>query len=330
MIRDPSNSNDVDIIANRVAFSAAQGLSGNEKSVGGSLDQLFGTGKLSNIFPQLFALNSSDYAKALNALSGAEFAQLDQSVLWSTGQLNSTITDRMDCDSNWAASAQGIENKRCFVPGKTQVWARIDGSWNHDSGDSNAPGYGESQYAVYGGADYAFTNDTFVGLAAGYFSSDMSFDDWTGMGGSSINYSGLQAAGYGGYDDGRFYARGIGSFGVYTGDSHRQFGLTGSPLDPSGSFDASVESFYGEMGRRYTMMPQTTVTPFLGVSIAHSDVGGFTKSDPNNTGAALKVGDGLGTRWRALSAVGSRVTGARGGPRCRLPGSTSSWTRYCR
>ena len=43
----------------------------------------------------------------------------------------------------------------------------------------------------------------------------------------------------------------IGSYGNYTGTSSRLFGLlTAAPIDPSGSFNASVESFYGEVGRR--------------------------------------------------------------------------------
>ena len=144
---------------------------------------------------------------------------------------------------------------------------------------------------IYGGADYALTNHWFVGLAGGYFTSDMGFDDWSGAGGSSIDYGGLQAALYGGYDDGTWYARGIGSFGLYSGDSHRLFGLTVSPIDPNGEFGASVKSFYGEVGRRFAVMPGTMATPFLGVSLAHSNVGGFTESDPNGSGVALAVGD---------------------------------------
>ena len=234
----------VDLVVDRLAFSAPPGLTGTQVSVAEALDTIFpavGTGSFSNVVASLFALNNADYAQALNALSGAEFAQLDQSILWSTGQLNSTVTDRMDCGANWAASASGQEDKRCFVPGKTQVWARIHGSWNDNGGDANARGYDEFQMGVFGGADYAFTNDWFVGLAGGYFTSDMGFDDWSGAGGSSIDYSGLQAALYGGYDDGTWYARGIGSFGLYNGDSHRNFGLTSTPIDPTGRFDAAVE-----------------------------------------------------------------------------------------
>lgn len=97
----------VDLDVTRLAFSAVPGLSANQQSVGAALDKLSGTNTVGGIVPQLFSLNNAEYAKALNALGGAEFAQLDQSVLWSTGQLNSTITDRMDCGANWAASANG-------------------------------------------------------------------------------------------------------------------------------------------------------------------------------------------------------------------------------
>ena len=214
---------------------------------------------------------------------------------------------------NWAASAAsgggGPEGKRCFEPGKTNVWARIDNSWNNDSGNTNAPGYAESQFGVFGGVDRSFANDTFLGLAAGYVTDDMNFDNWTGMGGSSISYKGGQVAAYGGYDDGRTYARGIGSFGDYSGTSHRLFGLTASPLDPSGSFNATVESFYGEIGRRYTVAPRTTMTPFLGVTVAHDNVGGFTET-PITDPAALKVGGSSGNSL--ASDLGARVEGQWG------------------
>ena len=302
----------VDLIVDRLAFSAVQGLSASQKSIAQTLDAASASpGGLAGVIGDLFALDATAYAQALNALSGAEFAQLDQSILWSTGQLNSTVTDRMDCGANWAASASGQEDKRCFVPGRTQVWARVHGSWNNNGGDGNAPGYDESQQGIFGGADHAFANNWFVGLAGGYFTSDMGFDNWSGAGGSSIDYSGMQAALYGGYDDGAWYARGIGSFGLYSGDSHRLFGLTTTPIDPNGSFDASVESFYGEVGHRYAVMSETMATPFLGIGVAHSNVGGFTESDPNGSGAALTVGDASGDSL--ASVVGARVTGHWGG-----------------
>ncbi len=299
--------NTMEVIADPVAFDQVAGLSGGQQSIGKALDALLGTGKLGTIFPQLFALNNADYANALSALDGAAFAQLNQSVLWSTGQLNSTITDRMDCDANWAAGANGQEGRRCFVPGKTNVWARINGTWNNETGNNGAPGYNESQMGVFGGVDHALANDWFVGLAGGYFTSDMGFD-LGGMGSSSINYSGFQVAGYGGYDDGRFYARGIGSYGDYTGSSSRTFSAgTLSPIDPSGSFNASVESFYGETGRRYTVAPQTVVTPFAGISIAHSDVGGFTETSPTPDPTALIVGASHGDSLAGV--LGARVEG---------------------
>ena len=80
-----------------------------------------------------------------------------------------------------------------------------------------------------------------------------------------------------------------------------------SPIDPNGEFGASVESFYGEFGRRYAIMPRTMATPFLGVSLAHSNVGGFTESDPNGSGVALAVGDVSGDSL--ASVVGGRVAG---------------------
>lgn len=237
-------------------------------------------------------MNSNDYPKALDQLAGAEFAQMIQSVLWSPGQINSSITDRMDCGLNWVGGA-GASGARgpdaCFDPGHVQVWGRIGGDWNTNDGDKNAPGYSESQSDFVVGGDYAINKNVFLGLAGGYFSSDMNFDKWGGRGGSSINYDGGQFALYGGWDNGTWYARQIISYSGYSGNSHRDISLGASPVDPSGKFNASVWSGYGEVGRRYAVMNNMMATPYLGLGLADANVQSFTEKDPNGTGARLKV-----------------------------------------
>jgi outer membrane autotransporter protein len=47
------------------------------------------------------------------------------------------------------------------------------------------------------------------------------------------------------------------------------------------------------------------LTPFLGITVAHDNVGGFTESDPSGSGAALKVGSSSGNSL--ASDLGARV-----------------------
>ena len=175
-------------------------------------DVFKGTNKFDQLVATLFTIdNAHTFGQALDQLSGAQFAQELQSVIWSTREINKTIAGRMDCmlDSvavyganGGGADAQGggadMPVKApprplpvytgCFVPGHWTVWAQGHGSWNHDDGDSNAPGYKETQYGAYIGADYALTPNWFIGIAGGYFNSNMNFDQFGGVGGGSIRY----------------------------------------------------------------------------------------------------------------------------------------------
>jgi len=187
------------------------------------------------------------------------------------------------------------------------MWARAQGVWNHDSGDINAPGFDEEQWGVWGGADYALNSPIFMGVAGGFFNSNMDFDKFGGARGATIDYSGGQVAGYAGWDNSVWYNRGIVSAGFYNGNSHRNFTFT-SPI--KGDQDSDVVSFYDEAGRRFAIGPNVTITPFAGVTIANAQLDGFTETDPANSGAALKISDSDGDSL--VSTVGLRFNGAWG------------------
>ena len=314
------DNGNVDLKVTRQGFGSVGGLSKNESAVGGGIDDVYSklpaSGKFSDLVQNLLLVDSqSDYAKILDQLSGAQYAQMLGSVLGSTGEINSTITDRLDCGTNYvpgAGSSAAHGPTACFNPGHVQLWGRVTGGWNTDSGDSNAPGYSEDQYGLLFGGDYAVTDHIFLGLAGGYFSSNMNFDRFGGLDGASGDYQGGQFAAYGAWDNTVWYGRGIVSAGVYSGSMHRDFqGINPSPVDPSGSPDSSVVSFYGEGGRRFVVTPNVTATPFLGLGIAGAQLDGFTESDPNGTGAALKISDSDASS--VASVLGLRVSGNWGG-----------------
>ena len=311
-------NHNVDLKVTRQGFGDVKGLTKNQSSAGNGIEKVYdklpANGDFTDLVQQLTVMNEQDYPLALDQLAGAEYAQMIQSVLWSTGQLNSSVTDRMDCGLNWvpgAGSSGARGPNACFDPGHFQVWGRVGGGWNNNDGDANAPGYNESQGDFLVGGDYAINQRLFFGIAGGYFSSDMNFDKWGGRGGSSINYDGAQVALYGGWDNGTWYARKIISYGTYSGNSHRNISLGASTIDPSGNFDASVLSGYGEVGRRYTVMNNIMATPYLGLGLAGANLQSFTEKDPNGTGARLKV---KGTDANSVATtLGVRVNGHWGG-----------------
>lgn len=329
------DGNNIDLKVDRVAFNKVAGLTKNQKATGGGIEKVYSQidedTNFGRMVANMFTLDKGSYQDLLNQLSGAEYANHLQSVLWSTRAIDRIITERMECtDGSYQRTADGSSSVKvgnntvtptadvvaatgCFHQGEGNVWMSGFGQWNSLSGDKNAPGYDETQYGILFGADYAFTDDFFAGLAGGYFNSQGDFDRFGGRSGASIDYDGLQIAAYGGYDNSLYYLRGIVAYGNYSGDSHRMFKYPGSAaVDPSGSPDSDTWSFYGETGYRFNVMTSGTITPFLGLSLASANLDGFTEKDPEGTGAALTIHDSdassvasvLGARFTADMAVG--------------------------
>ncbi len=113
----------------------------------------------------------------MDQLSGAQYGQLLQSLLWSARPLNESITDRMDCggvDAQIPALNAGtVDRAGCFRPGEVRAWGRLWGGWNSNDGDVNTPGYDEDQFVFWGGIDYAITSSWFVGAAGGGFQREV-------------------------------------------------------------------------------------------------------------------------------------------------------------
>jgi subtilase-type serine protease len=231
-----------------------------------------------------------------------------------------TITERMECDAGYAAGAvanvNGLQVKPsadllpvgCFTPGTGHIWGRASGSWNNLDGDNNAPGYDETQVSFTVGADYAFTDSFYAGIAGGWISSEMNFDNFGHRKGASIDYDGWHVAGYGGFDNRVWYLRGIVDFASYNGDAHRDIRVGTSLVDPSSDqADSSVLDFYGEAGYRWEFSPNYTLTPFVGVDVGHAELDSFSEKDPHDTGWALKVDDSDADSVETL--VGGRFGG---------------------
>jgi outer membrane autotransporter protein len=204
----------------------------------------------------------------------------------------------------------------CFQPGQGSVWARGFGQWNSLDGDSNAPGYDEDQFGFLFGADYAFHDHMFLGIAGGYFNSNGSFDSWAGRDGAAINYDGLQLAAYGGYDNSVYYLRGVASYGNYQGDANRTVDSPGGRrVSLSGDPSSDTWSFYGETGYRFGLGGAGSLTPFAGLSLATATLEGFTEDQSKGNAAALEIHDSdgssvasvLGARFEADMSMGSGI-----------------------
>ena len=246
------DGNNVDLSVKRTAFDKVSGLTENQSAVGGGIEHIYSklpgtdvnpaaTDSFAQMVAKLFTIdNKHDYSAVLNQLTGAQYAQELQSMLWSLRPLNEAITDRMDCrlNHNVGPVATGYDSTLsayrpygCFRPGQVQTWARVWGGWNNNDGDLNAPGYDETQWGIWGGADYALADTVSFGFVGGFFWSDMDFERFGGPG-ATIRYDGGQIASYATWDNSVWYDRAIVSAGFYRGDSHRSFAFQSPAVGP--------------------------------------------------------------------------------------------------
>ena len=336
---EPGNDGqNVDLVVERTDFNAVAGLTDNQKAAGGAIEKVYDgvdpSTPFGKLVASLFTVDSqADYEDILDQLAGAEYAQNLQSVLWSTRGLNRVITDRMSgagstggaggsqtaaADIGGGASVMPtadapMASSGGFEAGRGSVWMSGYGQWTALSGDDEAPGLDENQYGVLFGADYAFDDNWFAGLAGGYFSSNGNLDDWGDRTGSSVNYDGLQVAAYGGYDNSVYYVRGVLAYGNYQGDSQREIDTTGlvqglgTHGQLTGDLASDVFSFYGETGYRFAIADSASLTPYLGLNLATATLDGFTEDDGDGTGAALEVHDSDADS--VASVVGLRLNG---------------------
>ena len=106
---DPENDS-IDLVTTRQGFGALEGLSHNQRAVGNAIERVFDAGldpesQFGQNVANLFVLADGEYQDFLKQLTGAEFANYLQSVLWSTRTIKRTITERMECDAGYAAGA---------------------------------------------------------------------------------------------------------------------------------------------------------------------------------------------------------------------------------
>ena len=203
------DGNTVDLKVTRTPFNKVAGLTKNQKAAGGGIEKVYSklpgpgvdpssTTPFAQLVANLFTVGSAgDYGQVLDQLAGSQYAQVLQSMLWSTRALNGAITDRMDCHMNVTnglnvgpGGTNGQEGSpgSCFTPKQLQAWGRVWGGWNNNDGDQNAPAFDENQFGIWGGVDYAINSQFFAGVSGGYFDSNMDFAQWGGVRGANGSY----------------------------------------------------------------------------------------------------------------------------------------------
>jgi outer membrane autotransporter protein len=298
-------------------LGSVPGLSGNDRSVLGALETLLANpntpASVVNTLGQIYTLNSTSavgsFATSLSGEQNTQNFQFSQSA-W--GQFTDMLLDRLFGDGGGGTTGvasfskdQGVQFAQADIPQVAQasdaarpgvapaarpskwgVWARGYGSWASAPSTASSASYDESGAGVILGGDAQITSNLVGGFAfnIGSDTADIS-------GGSRNNINTYQGALYGKYAvDPHIYVAGLAGFGWQDYDS-RRFIVAPISANATANYSGQGYRLYGESGYALHLsgpMPDTTVTPYVGLGYLRTHVDGFTEA--GGGGAALAVG----------------------------------------
>ena len=308
------NPNDVDLLLTRVAFNDVAGLTRNQTRVATSFENAYGDPENSvaynDVTGELFTLDAAGYAAALDDLSGIEHAVTGQQVMRSFRNMDAALAgvQGRDCESGSGSySTSQVQGANVITPvadldvvdcSGGSLWVRGQGLWANASNTSESPGFDETEWSIYGGADYTMSTGTTIGMMAGYVNADIDFD-----GGSDSGFDGYQVGVYGQQSWEAFYLQGLVAYGNMDVDVHRDIVVGDIAGTSRSNYDDAVWYLNGEMGYSWGLGLDWDATPYAGLSYANLNGDGFNESGLDGADLSGSVdGESL------VSALGVRLS----------------------
>jgi len=341
-------ANHVDLILERQGFADAlilPGLTQNQQSIGGALEDIYDGGvfgpDFEDLFNHLLSLpvgSEEDVAHIYDELAGAEHADIQEIGLRVSHAFTDAIGERMD-DMKAAAGGSksaGLGLRRYADAGTSandgepvrrhhsaqermgiSVWGRGYGAWTNADGDAEAAGYDQDTGGVAGGIDVAVDHNWNVGGAVGWSTSDVEF----ATAGDEADVDGFQFAGYAAYESGRYYGDAIVSFGFNDVTSTRLIELGFDDFIANANYDSNTFGVHGEFGATFDG-GRVDVTPFIAVGYMSNSTDGFSETGAGDFGLVVADSDADSL----TSTLGMRFSGAwqAGGVRL-VPKTEVAW-----
>ncbi|OBW94148.1 hypothetical protein QS62_06870 [Gallibacterium salpingitidis] len=165
---------------------------------------------------------------------------------------------------------KAIPTGRCVAnAGENQVWAKVLGEWNEREGSSGLSGYQATHSGIAVGSERCVTENTKLGLTAGYLKTDA--DSYDSAANHNLKADTWQVGVYGNTAltpqwDIDFYA-GIGQ-AYLDGKRHLSFlGRTAESEMKANHFRTGIT-----LNRTFQVNPQAKVTPFIGLDYQRVEV----------------------------------------------------------
>ncbi|HEX3974204.1 MAG TPA: autotransporter domain-containing protein [Stellaceae bacterium] len=294
--------------------SQVPGLSSNQQSVASAIIGIPGG---NSTLDQIFLLPGSSTAAgvsaglptlgtALTQLSGSQFTQTNYQPLIEAWQMfTDSLSDRLSQGAGYGGTvsasldpSHGIQFAQADVPQVVPqqvaqasdgssglrttpmshqwgVWGRGYGLTSNASSTATSAPYSESGAGLIIGADNQITDRIVAGVAL-----NVSTDKATVTGGGFTQTDAYQGSVYGQYTvDPNWYVNGIAGFGWQHYSTARVVTLLTTNVN-NGNFDGQSYRLYGETGYALhpAFLPQTRITPYLGLGYLHVHADGFTET----------------------------------------------------
>jgi outer membrane autotransporter protein len=263
------------------------GLTGNQRAVGGALDNAFnvGGGIPDGLNAALFGLSERQVPQALGALSGEIHASERSSLINDAVYSREAVLGRLRQLTNGGAApvASAALGGGADLPVKAAAprptapgpafWAHGLGAWSEFDGNSNASKVSSTFVGVLAGADVRVGTNWTVGLALGYSHSKTDIDN---LASTAKVDTGLIAA-YAGTSMGAWTLRTGGIYAFNFIDTTRSISFPGFAARATADYNAGTGQIFGEIGYNASAYG-IPVEPFAGLAWVHLNTDSINES----------------------------------------------------
>lgn len=230
----------------------------------------------------VLALPNAPTAK--NALVQLAPSSTNLAAPWVAGQATRLMEDillaRVDeiqdlcCDANCEPNKPQEVRKCNGDEQQNNWWAKSFGSLGNQNDVNDSDGYDTSTYGLVLGYDRPVSEDTRIGVSAGYANSTI---DGNGSNGGETNIDSYQLTGYLNYTPGPWYVQGALTAGIDRYDGERQIVLPGLNRVAKSDYDGQQYTALVSAGKHFYFDQAVTVTPFASLQTSLIKVDSYTE-----------------------------------------------------
>ncbi|WP_421999579.1 autotransporter domain-containing protein [Reyranella sp.] len=271
------------------AFSGFGGSTGNQRAVGGALDQSYAsaTGDFATVIGALAGLNTQQGPYMLNQISGQPYADFGTANLAGNTLFMNALGQQMAMARGGQGSgqrlalAQACDVEACDGASPFSVWASGLGGFGSVQGDGNSQTFTYNLGGAAAGIDYRVMPNLLLGIAAGYATGTQWADSFQGKGWTNA----VSVAAYGSFTMAGFYADLLAGYAYANNKLQRQISIPGlQPRTANGSTGANQFLGQAEIGYQVPVYAPAaaSITPFARLQVMSVNQAAFSEWGANS------------------------------------------------